>query len=520
MLDFDSDEVRRRTGYNVAAGLEAQLAKRHSLGFTGRAIFNQNDNVLESTTGITLPGSTEPDQLLVSQTLLGQSFRNANFNGNYNWDIDKSSNFSTDVSFGKFNTQGHTRQPNTFFAADGTTVLRVSDNEFDADTYIDMWSAKADYERSWDNFTFSAGGKLASIATDNRFDFFAASANGPVPDPGRSNDFTYTEQVAAAYAILDAKLGEFLKLSAGLRVENTASRGRLMSIQAIDDTDVKRNYTDLFPNVGLSFNDGETHALSLSVGRRITRPNYQNLNPFEEPLSELTAWKGNPFLRPNYIMNYQATYSFRQKLAITNQYSVTEDFFASIFEITGDDRNVIIPRNMERATRYSISASYPLTVSKFWEFTTFLDGGSSTYQGNLEGTEIDLSQATWSARMQNNFKLPWGISMDLTYGRYSDWIWRGSIRVRGNQYLDFGFRKDFLDKRLQVRLTGADILRTNSDYYYRGDYGGIGIDGVRSFDNRRFGAGATWKFGNQKVKAAKRPRGAMEEEMRRLNGGD
>ena len=70
MLDFDSDEVRRRTGYNVAAGLEAQLAKRHSLGFTGRAIFNQNDNVLESTTGITLPGSTEPDQLLVSQTLI------------------------------------------------------------------------------------------------------------------------------------------------------------------------------------------------------------------------------------------------------------------------------------------------------------------------------------------------------------------------------------------------------------------------------------------------------------------
>ena len=58
MLDFDSDEVRRGTGYNVAAGLDVQLAKRHSLGFTGRAIFNQNDNVLESTTGITLPGST------------------------------------------------------------------------------------------------------------------------------------------------------------------------------------------------------------------------------------------------------------------------------------------------------------------------------------------------------------------------------------------------------------------------------------------------------------------------------
>jgi hypothetical protein len=520
VLDFDSKEVARRTGYNVAAGLDVQLAERHSVGFTARTILNQNDNVLNSTTGIAMPGSTSLDQLLVSQTLLDQSFRNANFNLNYQWDIDETSRFTADVSFGKFSTQGHTRQPNTFFGADATTVLRTSDNAFDAATYIDMWSAKADYERSWDKFTFSTGGKLARIGADNRFAFFKVGVNGPVSDPDRSNDFTYTEQVAAAYAILDAKLGQYLKLSAGLRVENTTSRGLLTSIQDIADTDVSRNYTDLFPNVGLSFNDGETHSLSISVGRRITRPNYQNLNPFEKPLSELTAWKGNPFLRPNYIMNYQATYAFKQKLTITSQYSVTGDFFASIFEITGDDRNVIIPRNMARTTQYGISAGYPLAVNKFWEFTTFIDGGYNTYEGNLEGTEIDFGQTTWSIRVQNSLKLPGGILLDLTYGRYSDWVWRGSIRVRGNQYLDFGLRKDFLDKRLQVRLTGADVLRTTSDYFYSGNYGGIEIDGVRSFDNQRFGAGLTWKFGNQKVKAAKRSRGAMEEEMRRLNGGD
>lgn len=81
-------------------------------------------------------------------------------------------------------------------------------------------------------------------------------------------------------------------------------------------------------------------------------------------------------------------------------------------------------------------------------------------------------------------------------------------------------RKDFLGQRLQVRITGTDVLRTNSDYFYNGAYGGMEIDGVRTFDNQRFGAGATWKFGNQKVKTAKRSRGAMEEEMRRLNGGD
>jgi iron complex outermembrane recepter protein len=519
-LDLDSDEVRRRTGYNMAFGLDARLAEKHSLGFSGRAILNQNDNALQSTTDIAILGAPEQDQLLESQTLLNQSFRNYNFNLNYNWTIGPNSNFSSDFSFGRFNTRGYTRQPNTFFTPDRTMVLGVSNSEFNADTYIDMWSAKADYEKSWDRLKFSTGGKFAYIATDNGFAFFNVGANGPVPDFSRSNDFTYTEQVSAGYAVLDAKLSQYLTLNAGFRVENTASRGRLFSMQETDDADVIRNYTDLFPNVGLSFNDNKTHSLSLNVGRRISRPNYQNLNPFESPLSKLTAWKGNPFLRPNYIMNYQATYAFRQKLTITQQYSVTRDFFATIFEISGDNSNVIIPYNMDRATRYSVSVSYPQEVNKFWEFTAFLDGGRSTFKGNLEGTDIDLGQTTWSVRVQNNLKLPWGVLLDISYERYSDWIWRGSIRVRGNQSLDFGLRKDFLDKRLQVRVTGADVLRTNSDYFYNGAYGGIEIDGVRSFDNRRFGAGATWKFGNQKVKAAKRSKGAMEEELRRLQGGD
>jgi iron complex outermembrane recepter protein len=520
ILDLDSDDLRRRIGYNIGTGVDIDLAKGHILGFTGRATISQNDNKLLSTTGITLPGSSQLDELLVSKARVDRSFDNLNFNLNYQWKIDASANFNTDVSYGKFTTLGYTEQPNTFFGPDRMSILRMSNNEFNANTYIDMWSAKADYDKSWEGISISTGAKFAYISTDNQFAFFNIGPDGPVLNDKKSNDFLYTEQVLAGYAILDAKLNQFFKLSTGLRVEHTASRGRLTSTQNIDNTDVPRNYTDFFPNVSLSYSDNKNHALSISIGRRLTRPNYQNLNPFESPISELSAWKGNPFLRPNYIMNYQVTYSLMQKLTITSQYSVTEDMFATIFEITGENSNVLIPYNMDRSTRLNISASYPLEVTKFWEFVTFLDGGRSTFNGNLEGTDIDLVQTTWNIRVQNNLKLPWGILLDLSYQRGSDWIWRGSIRVRGNQSLDFGLRKEFFDKRLQVRLTGADIFNTNNQYFYKGDYGGLLIDGIRIFDSQRFGAGATWKFGNQKVKSAKRSKGAMEEEMRRLNSGD
>jgi hypothetical protein len=94
--------------------------------------------------------------------------------------------------------------------------------------------------------------------------------------------------------------------------------------------------------------------------------------------------------------------------------------------------------------------------------------GYSTYDGDLEATIIDLELLTWSFRVQNSISLPLGVKLDLTYRISSDWIWRGSIRVEGNQRLVFGFRKSFLDGQLEVLLTASDAFRTDSEYFYEG----------------------------------------------------
>lgn len=519
-LYLDSDEIKSSTSYNFSGGMDIALSKAHNIGFSGNAILNQSNDHLISTTGISYPPNSEVDEVLLSQTILDQPSKNYNLNANYSWAIDEHSNFSSSISWGKFQKKGNTYQPNTFFEKDQSTEISTSNNAFDTDTDIDLFSSKLDYEKAWNKLTFSTGAKFSYISTDNRFDFFRVEELERIPDLSRSNDFTYLEKVLSAYAILDAGLGKFTNLSAGLRVENTTSRGKLISAFDVDNADVRRSYTDLFPNIGLSYDDKKTNAISISVGRRISRPNYQNLNPFESPLSELTAWKGNPFLNPSYTMNYQAVYAFMQKLTITGQFSETKGFVATLFEISGENSNIIIPRNISNTSSYGISASYPLEVNKYWEFVTFVNARRLAYNSNLGGGDISLRAITWNFRIQNNLKLPWGLFMDVTFMRYSDWIWRGSVRVEGNHYLDLGIRKDFFDKRLQIRLTGSDVLRSNSDYFYNGNYGGILLDGLRTFDHQRFGAGITWNFGNQKVKRVKKSKGAMDDELDRLGGSD
>jgi hypothetical protein len=106
--------------------------------------------------------------------------------------------------------------------------------------------------------------------------------------------------------------------------------------------------------------------------------------------------------------------------------------------------------------------------------------------------------------------------IDITFKQRSKWIWRGSSFIKGTEGLSFGIRKDFLDKTLQVRITGSDILRTESDYPYFLNYGGLDLKGVYSNDARRFGLGATYKFGNQKAKIKSKTNSALDDELNRI----
>lgn len=511
-----SQENQITDALNVGMGIESQLGEKHYVGINARGIFNGIDNTLNSTTDIFTVNPPSFDSVLFSQALADGDNTNYLANAFHIWTTGERSSLSTNLSYGSYNSDRSTFQPNTYFESDGTTVISVNNNAFDTATNIDLWSARIDYEKSWDRIGLEAGGKYADIETQNNFSFFNFENGQPVFDPTQSNDFNYTERVSALYANFKVTLSDALSLNAGLRMEHTSSRGLLESEVEVENRDVKRNYTDWFPNVGLSFDNEGDHAWSLNLGRRITRPNYQDLNPFERPNSELVVWKGNPFLNPNYVMNYQGSYSFKQQLIFTTSYSVTTGFFARIIEITGDQSTQIIPRNMDTATTLAFSVNYTFNLTDKWEVLLMGNTNRQTYEGDVESALIDLDAWLWNYRIQNVVKLPWDILLDVTWSQNSRWIWRGSVFIDGYENLGFGIRKNFLKDKLQLRITGADVFRTNTEFPYTSDYGGIDLDGTYIGDNQRFGMGLTYKFGGSADKSRKRANNALDEELDRI----
>ncbi len=517
LLDMDSESINDRKGLNFSGGLDYSLNSEHTISLDARIFINDRVETLVSDTYIfDVQGIIDPE-LLVAESVDEAPSQNYNGNIHYSFNPNKSSSLTADVSLGSYSLARKTFQPNRYFNEGGNVFLRSIDSEFTANTDINLFSAQVDYEKDINIFTISSGAKYSYIQTDNELAFYNIENNNLVLDINRSNDFSYLEKVAAAYLIVAAKPTKTISLNAGLRVENTSSLGELMSAVPTPDDIVPRNYTSLFPNISISYNDNENHAISLNVGRRITRPNYQDLNPFERKYSELAAWRGNPFLQPNYITNYQLNYSFKRKLVISNTYSITTNFFANIFEVVGEKGNVIIPRNMDKATNNGLSVSYPQKVFDWWEFSTFLIYNYSTFSGDIEGTVIDLTANIVNFRWQNKLKLPSDITMELSCFASSPWVWRGTVNVQGYYRIDLGVKREFFDKKLLLQVTANDLFNTGSIYYYESDYGGMIVDGDIGFDGQRFGVSATYKFGNQKSKKSRRGKSAIDDELRRIS---
>jgi iron complex outermembrane recepter protein len=515
-LDMISGSRNNRKGLNFSGGVDYNLSSDQSLSFDARALLYNRDNRLTSNTAITNFNTTIPKEFLDAEAIEKSPSGNYTFNLNYQYTPNNRTKISSDLSLGTFSSVRNTLQPNDYLDDIDGNIIRSVNTEFDSDTYIDLWSAMLDYEKKFKIITLSAGLKYSYIQTDNQFSFYNIENGNPLLDINRSNDFGYLEKIAATYLIVNIMPSEKLSLNAGLRVENTASSGELQSEIPILDSEVSRNYTDIFPNFGISYNDQKNSVLSVSYGRRVTRPNYQYLNPFESRLSELSSWKGNPFLKPNYITNYQISYAFKRKLVISNTYSITKDLYANIFEITEGQGYILTPRNMDRSTNNGLSLSYPQSVTKWWDLSAFLIYNYATYKGNMISTNIDLQAHVYNVRLQNSFRIPGAYTVELTGFYSSPWIWRGTVQVEDYFMLNFGVKKEFLKKKLLVQITASDLFRGGSEYYYKSNYGGMDIDGVIIFDNQRVGFTATYNFGNQQAKGRKRSRSAIDEELRRI----
>src|SRR5690606_24759317 len=98
--------------------------------------------------------------------------------------------------------------------------------------------------------------------------------------------------------------------------------------QPVNQPEVKKNYTEFFPSVFLSYNLGKNNQLLLNYSRRINRPRAFSLIPFMSFDDDRNYFRGNPDLNPTYENSFELGYSLSKSKITFNPtvyYKTSED---------------------------------------------------------------------------------------------------------------------------------------------------------------------------------------------------
>ncbi len=509
--------------YNLRLGTDFFLSKEHTLGFLVSA--NQFDGGVNSINRVNISQATTPDvidSILVANNNADNERRQQTFNLNYRYATGKRS-LNIDLDYGNYVNESIRDQPNLYYDAKEENLLTSVINAFDTPTDIDIYTATIDYEDELWGGKIGFGSKLSRVDSDNTFQIFNVVNDVQELDKTRSNQFDYTENVYAGYISYNRPINQKWSFSAGLRSEITDASGFLQVFdEAQQDSLVELNYTSWFPNAGLTWQVAQQHTLNLNYGRRINRPDYNVLNPFENRLSELSFEKGNPRLNPEIVNNIELGYTLAYRYNFKLAYSRTTDQITRL--IAPDDRDeragFITWANLADQTVINFTTSAPIQVNKWWNmFTNF----SVSYLDNQadygDGAVVDVQAWTYNIYQQHTFNLPAGFRGEISGWFSGPGVWGGVFEYETSWSLNVGVQRRFLNDQLNVRLSANDL------FYETGWDGISSFDGLEStgsgrWDSRRVSLSLSYNFGNQNVKRSRRRSTGIEAETNRLSGGN
>ena len=259
----------------MKVGMDFYKNKKTVIGFVfnGFAFFGRPQNLTSQT--LTHSDGTAHSVL---ETVSGSKLNFANYSGNLNYKHTFDSvgtELTVDLDYIGYSNSTQSQLVTETYESAGGPKTGTFELRGDISSFININSAKSDYTHPINKtMRFDAGVKFSYVDNDNKVGYLHLS-NGDWVQDDRSNHFIYQENINAAYASINKKWKKF-SAQAGLRMENTVSKGHQVS----NDSTFKRIYTSLFPTVFLSYDANKNNNFTLSFGRRINRPNYQDLNPF------------------------------------------------------------------------------------------------------------------------------------------------------------------------------------------------------------------------------------------------
>lgn len=521
IFDQHSRILMRNNTHTFKVGADYSLSRRSTIGVMVNGNLTDNALTNRAVTDISSVQKKEHAKTLVADNATDGKRDNANFNLNYRYSDSSGRELNMDADYGLYRITSDQLQPNNYTFPDGSTANTTY--TMIAPTDIDIYTFKTDYEQNLKKGRLGLGGKFSYVDSKNDFQRYDGMGSGKQLDLARSNNFNYKENVNALYVNYNRQFKGFM-VQVGVRGENTHSEGRSKG-QKWDgtkdayvgyDSAFKRDYTDFFPSAAVTFNKNPMSQWTLSYSRRIDRPAYQDLNPFEFKLDEYSFQKGNTELRPQYTNSFGLTYIYKYTLTTTLNYSHISDVFGSPVDTLEKSKSFITKKNLATQDVISLNISYPFTYKWYTVFAN-VNSNYSKYKADFgAGKKIDLDAFSVTAFAQNSFRLGKGWTTELTGLYISPSVWQGVFKSSEMWSIDAGVLKTLMKGKATIKASVSDIFKTMKWRGTSPNYAGQTVLAWGSWESRQLKLNFTYRFGSNTVKAARQRKEGLEEENKRV----
>ncbi len=489
--------ISKKKSHNINLFLDVQLNEKNTLSITSTSSLSPNGNTdYFSITDINTIDGDLTARLDGLNILKDDTYNTSNY---LDWVYklnDKGAELATNVHF-TYNDSKQNQVLNNNIVQGFAENTSENTLNIGSDQIINLFSAQTDLTLPLTKQTvMETGFRVASINSEASImqSGFDDSVNGI--SPTESGLFDYDEQIYAGYVSLNNNW-ESWKLNVGLRAEYTDTEGNLDMSASLNTT----SYFKLFPNMALSYKK-EKNAFYLKYYRRITRPRYSSINPFQFYLTANSLYEGNPNLKPAYSNYFQFDYVYDRDYKVVLFVNRKSNEQAQQI-IQDNEANTLRTQfiNLETNYFYGVDASVSKELTSYW----YLYALVSHYRDKDSFIDLNtnsiVENSTWTTliRANNYFTLLKDESLfaNVTYTYLSPYI-SGNATFESFSKVGLSFRKTLWNKDASISLGIEDVFNNGNTFSTRNYLDQRNTTSTR-LESRLFVLGFRYKFGNTKI---------------------
>lgn len=398
---------------------------------------------------------------------------------------------------------------------------------------INNYALQADEIKKFnDEATLSFGGNFSFTKTDN--DTYFESGNGSIfaKDSDQSNHFVYNETIGAVYANYEKNLGKKVSAKAGLRYEITDTKGDILG-KTDEFYHFKKSYGNILPFLNINYNINENNNLSYNFSSRIRRPSFWELNPVRHNTTTTNYIQNNPFMMPSKIYSQELMYMYRNAYFLTLGHMYEKDAATQIplQKINAEKEMELRYIRTNYGDKQDFSATLGMQKSFFkniWVANYTATINHSIYKGSVNTDPLTHEifdpyivdrKSTFFIFSANNqvafdMKKTWWLGADYFIVTPQN-MELGKLSTI--QQLNFSVKKTWENWTFKAAVD--DVLNTNHRYeILNQNSNGYFSNVYQTQYTRNFTLSATYNFGNQKIKGARREDSANKDIKSRTGG--